>query len=159
MQTKYTLKYCSSRRDVWAWYWKAWLKRLWVIHVVLAIVISFIFMSINQKSFNDFLLIFLTVLVILFLSFALAPQIMFKKSERVLIVDSYGWSTKVGRKEGSRAWDEVKSIYEEKAKVVLLGKNGNALIIPSYAFSDASNRHQFVRDAKSWKNNAVSRIR
>lgn len=150
---QHTLRYRSSRRDIWHWYWQAWRARRWKFHVAIALVMS-ISMPVPRAGGFDYagaagwFVIALSVLVV---TSALFSQILFKRVERILVVDARGWSTQIGRRSGARTWAEVAAITEEPGRVIIDGTNGNALIIPEAAFGGAAGRRQFLADIRQWK--------
>jgi hypothetical protein len=153
-QRKYTLKYKSSRKDVWVWYRKIWLKKFWKMHAVLAFSLVFFIAIVSDRRVTHaftYLVSFVVVFLIISLLSAIFPQLMFKSSQRTLVVDANGWSTVVGKKEGTKNWNKVQHIKNKGGKVILRMKNNNAFIIPDYAFSDDANREQFIKDALYWK--------
>lgn len=154
---QHTLRYRSSRGQVWRWYWRAWLARLWKIHVAVAVLLSFAVSvtKVNSVDYMAWAIWFLALLPVITVLFAAFPQIMFKNSERTLTVDSRGWFTQIGSKSGSKTWNEVESIRENAGSVVITGKNGNALIIPDFAFVASPTRQQFVADTQRWKEEYV----
>ena len=150
---EHTLRYRSSRSDVWRWYWRTWRAKLWRTHVLVATVAAFVlsestFESINLASWGLWYLVAQLAVTALFAS---VPQVMFKASERVLAVSPQGWSTRIGKQSVSRTWAEVASIGDEDGRVLIAGTNGHALIIPARAFADSQYREQFVKDIQQWK--------
>ena len=150
---EHTLRYRSSRSDVWRWYWRTWRAKLWRTHVLVATVAAFVlsestFESINLASWGLWYLVAQLAVTALFAS---VPQVMFKASERVLAVSPQGWSTQIGKRSVSRTWAEVASIGDEDGRVLIAGTNGHALIIPARAFADSQYREQFVKDIQQWK--------
>lgn len=150
---EHTLRYRSSRSDVWRWYWRTWRAKLWRTHVLVATVIAFVlsgssFESVNLASWGLWYLVAQLAVTALFAS---VPQVMFKASERVLAVSPQGWSTQIGKQSGSRTWAEVTSIGDEDGRVLIAGTNGNALIIPVRAFADSQQREKFLKDIRQWK--------
>lgn len=149
---QHTLRYRSSRGEVWRWYWQAWRQRLWKVHVVAALVLSLLMPGLKAAGhYAGWAVWFVALLPVVIALGALFPQVMFKRAERTLTVDARGWSTRVGRASGARTWAEVASIADEAGGVILTGTNGNALIIPERAFADASARQQFLADIRKWK--------
>jgi hypothetical protein len=126
---------------------------LWKIHIVLALIFSFVISNIKVGGIDYAVWAawFLVMLPVTTCLFAIFPQIMFKNSERILTVDSRGWSTQIGNKSGSRTWAQVESIEENAHSVIITGTNNNALIIPEFAFADSPTKQQFVADIKQWK--------
>jgi hypothetical protein len=132
--------------------WRTWRKSLWLIQVFAALGIGLIVSGATHGSLQAGY--WLTCAVVAFplvvAAFAAFPQIVFKPQERTLEVGSAGWSSKIGRLTGSRAWAEVASIDEEVEAVMIRGTNGNALLVPSRAFESPEQKHQFVRDVRMW---------
>jgi len=151
---QHVLRYKSSRKDVWRWYWKAWQNKLWKIHVFFALISSFFISTVNTGDvyfavWSQWFIVVFILTIVLSVAFS---QFMFKSSERVLTVDADGWTTQIGKKSGSKSWQEIESVKEEFGKILITGKNGNALIIPEKAFSDAESRRIFLENAQNWKN-------
>ncbi len=101
-------------------------------------------------SFRQFGTSFAVVLPLVVVGLALRTQVLFKNEERVLSVGPSGWSTRIGRKSGARSWAEVATVQEAQDAIVIVGTNGNGLIIPSRAFPDAASKQQFFKDAQGW---------
>jgi hypothetical protein len=103
-------------------------------------------------SFRQFGTSYALALPLVVVGLALRTQVLFKNEERVLSVGPSGWSARIGRKSGTRSWAEVATVQEEQDAVVIVGTNGNGLIIPSRAFPDAASKQQFFIDARRWHN-------
>jgi len=149
---KYQLRYSSSRPEVWRFYWRAWRKSLWLVHVFAALGIGLVVSGMTNGSLRtgSWLTCALVAFPLVVAGFAAFPQIMFKPQERTLEVSLEGWSSKIGRLTGSRSWSEVASIDEEAEVVMIRGTNGNALVVPSRAFESPEHRRQFVSDVRMW---------
>jgi hypothetical protein len=148
----HTLRYRSSRAEVWRWYWRAWRKKLWAIHVLVALAVSFVrsgssLGAVHTARWLLFSAVLFPVIVVLF---AAIPQVMFKETERTLEVSPEGWSTRIGKQKGSRSWTQVASIHEDGGAVEIVGTNGNALIIPARAFSSREAKELFLNDVRQW---------
>lgn len=150
---EYTLRYCSSRADVWRRYWKVWRERYWVLHALLAALLAYPLSGSGLHAVHpaSWALWFIPVLLAVTAIFASVPLLMFKSAQRTLKVDSRGWVTWIGKQSGARTWAEVAAIQEDGSRIILAGKNGNALIIPQGAFVDHSARKQFIEDIQHWK--------
>lgn len=153
---QYIINYRSSRQQVWNLYWKLWVKQLWKTHFELALLFTFLWYSISfiksaELNYWYFILIFVASLILIAFLFAIIPQLKFKNSERILAINASGLKTIIGKKSGTRTWDEIHSLKEDKGKIIITGHNGNAFIIPEYAFTDSSERQQFIDDARQWK--------
>ena len=150
--TNRTIRYRPSRRAVWRWYWRAWRRRFWLLHVLLAALAgpalaATIFRSVSVSTVG---LAFVIALPVVTLVMALVPQILFKSTERTVHVGPQGWSTEIGKVSGKRTWSEVASIEEWAGQVVITSASGNALIIPARALPDSASWRQFVQDIKQW---------
>jgi len=149
----YTLRYRSSRAEVWRWYWRLWRFRLWHLHAVIAGAASFAVLSHDVlhghllKWGAGALLVFMLLVSI---SVGIS-QLLFKERERILDVGPDGWSTRIGKKKGSRKWSELAPVKDENGVVVMASKRGNALLIPDRAFECASQRSEFLKDVRRWQ--------
>ena len=148
----HTLRYSSTRAEIWRWYWHAWKTKFWRLHVLLAAASAWIVTVTVDGSidFRHYFLYCAIALPLVIISMALWPQVMFKSKERVLHVGPNGWSTHIGTQSGSRSWAHVASVQDTHDAVVITGTTGNALIIPARAFQDPSSKQQFVKDAQGW---------
>jgi hypothetical protein len=145
-----TIRYYSSRVDVWRWYWQAWRTKFWRLHVLLAAFLVFVLPGAHFNDAGAWALRFTIALVAVTLLMAAVPQVLFKSAKRTLHVGPEGWSTQVGTVSGSARWCEVASIQERDGAILIESVNGNALIVPSRAFSDAATRQQFLSDIRQW---------
>jgi hypothetical protein len=143
----HTLRYRSSRVEIWRIYWRAWRKKFWVIHVVVAAYLGWLCSNNTRVSIALWFAAWLPVVVICLAAF---PQIMFKPQERTLHLTPEGWSTTIGRKSGSKPWKEIRGMADTPEGLVIVGANGNAMVVPQRAFSDESHRAAVVADVRSW---------
>jgi hypothetical protein len=72
------------------------------------------------------------------------PLLKFKPQTRVLEISAAGFSTTIGKIAAERSWQEVASITEADGNIVILGKNGNAFIVPPRAFESETARQVFL---------------
>jgi len=152
----HTLRYSSSRREVWHWYWRTWRARLWRIHAAIAVAVGVIMAGKSGATGNlgpIAVTIAATFAGVVAVSVAI-PQILFKSSERTLRVHASGWSTQIGPKSGQGSWPEIAPVQEVEGAVILANKGGNALIVPARAFSCDAERNQFLSDVRKWQANA-----
>jgi hypothetical protein len=152
-----TLRYRSSRTEVWRWYWRTWKSKLWWQHLALAAAMSWLVAALSRDRLTlaGFLLGFSLTAALVVLIMASWPQVMFKSKERVLEVGPDGWSTRIGAKSGSRSWAQVASIEKAQDTIAIISTTGNALIIPARAFSDAGHMAAFLEDAQRWHRSFV----
>jgi hypothetical protein len=149
---EHTVRYRSSRPEVWNWYWKAWRQKLWIFHVFIAALLTFTIS--DNNGIAKMAIYFLVAFSISTLLMAAVSQVLFKRTERVLRVTPAGWHTQIGKRVGSRPWTKVSSIKEDAGNIIITGKNQNALIVPLRAFPDPSFRQQFLEDVQDWHRKA-----
>jgi hypothetical protein len=122
------------------------------VHAIFAVAVAF-GMSRTQVLRGDIYgwvtATFVAFILILVISVT-ASQLLFKSAERTLEVGPDGWSTQIGKKTGSRKWSELAPVREEKGVVIIAGKSGNALLIPSRAFESEAQRKAFMEDVSQW---------
>jgi hypothetical protein len=150
MRTGYCLRYRSTRREVWQWYWRAWRQRLWRTHVLLVWTVATATLLRTGLSARHVALgLALGVLAVAWLP--LVPVIAFKSNERTLRVDERGIDTSIGRLSATRAWGDVAAIDEQAGTIVIALKNGNAFIVPARAFGSDEERATFFEAASAWR--------
>lgn len=150
-----TIRYSSSRREVWRRYWRAWAKPkgLWRHHAFVALLLATVHaerQGFSHFSSTEFFVTALAAMLGCMLFLPLWPQIRFKPAERTLSVSPTGWSTQIGKLSAARSWSEVREIIEENDTIVVVGNNENALIIPLRAFDDKERRLRFLTDVRAW---------
>lgn len=147
-----TLTYSTTRRELAAWYWQMWKKKLWKFHAALlvtSIAVVVLTSARRPPSVMDIVLgIVIAVAVIAFL--ILFPQIMFKPEVRTLSFDQNGLRTKIGKKSGSVSWHEIESITESEDTIVISGKNLNAFLVPQRAFQSDQERASVLSVILAW---------
>ena len=137
-----------------AWYWQAWRKRLWKTHLLIFLVVFWATMASlyagdrGKLSLTSFLLA-LAFGLLSILWMLIYPQLRYKPQVRDLEVDQDGISTTIGRLAGRRSWDEVLSISEEDDQIVILGRNGNAFLVPARAFISIEEKKAFLSFVQS----------
>ena len=147
----YTLRYTSSRAEVWHCYWRLWRARLWWLHAVLAIALTALLARrLDASDPGHLVLYFSGALISIVCLSAVWPQLKFKDEERTLNVGPEGWSTAVGDVSGRRSWSEVDAVQSVGEAVEIRSSTGNALIVPLRAFSSAEQMHRFVGEARAW---------
>lgn len=148
----YALRYRSTRKEVWRWYWAMWRAKLWRVHVLLGVCgASFAaFSAASPCRLTWALVSFVAAVPVITLLSAVWPQMAFKGQERALDIGSDGYSTQIGHFSGARTWGEVASVAESHGTLVIASKNGNVLIIPQRALPNLDSWQQFIRDAQAW---------
>lgn len=157
----YTLKYATTRGEMWRWYWRAWASPagLWRRHVAFGAVATVAAAS----AYRFAMWVWLPALAIGFsatlfclLLFPLWPQIRFKPQVRTLELDESGYRTSIGRINGTRRWSEIRSVHDDGDTVVITTRNGSAMLIPRRAFGEVIDREQFVVEIQGWHRHATS---
>jgi hypothetical protein len=150
--SSYSLRYSSRRVEVWRWYWRAWRSKFWLLHLLIAEVITWITLAIpgGRIGLNEFLLRFLWIAPIVVVLMASWPQVAFKKQERFLEVGPEGWSSRIGKMSGSRSWAMVAAIRSNGEVISIVSTTGNALLIPRRAFEGDTDRQAFLADVVRW---------
>jgi hypothetical protein len=144
----YTVRYASSRAEIWRWYWRALArpKGLWRYHILISLL-SAIAVTAREKqsSFQagHFSLIFVITMLGCVVLLPLSPQIRFKPAVRTLKIDEKGFETVIGHRSGARSWKDVRSVEESDGAIVITGINNNAFIVPSRAFASEQERLEF----------------
>ena len=148
----YTLRYRSSRAEVWRFYWRMWRARFWWLHLLVAGVAAIALTTVwgTPTSTRSYAICFLSILPLITVLFAVWPQVAFKPQERTLQVGPEGWSTNIGNLSGSRTWSGVSSIRPASDAVQILSTTGNTLIVPLRAFEGRTQMQQFLQDVQTW---------
>jgi hypothetical protein len=99
--SSYTLKYATTRGEIWRWYWRAWARPvgLWRHHVALGAVATVAAASAYGFAmwvWLPALVIGLAAMACCLLLFPLWPQIRFKPEVRTLEFDESGYRTSIG---------------------------------------------------------------
>jgi hypothetical protein len=74
-------------------------------------------------------------------------------------VNQDGISTTIGWLVGRRSWEDVLSISEEVGQIIILGRNGNAFLVPTRAFTSIEEQQAFLSFVQSALATAASRNR
>ncbi len=143
----HTLRYRSRRVEIWRMYWRAWRKKLWVIHVLLAAEGAWLCSNNTLPSIAVWFVAWLPVVVVCLAAF---PQIMFKPHERMLHLTPEGWSSTIGSKSGSMPWTSIRDLADTPEGFLIVGVNGNAMVVPQRAFIDVSHRATVLADVRRW---------
>ncbi len=145
--TTFSLRYVSSRREVWAWYWRSWLQGRWRVHLAVfatmagaALLSSALRGSLSPADAVPALAV--ALIGVAWMPFF--PLLAFKPQERTLEFDVEGLSTLIGRRLGRRSWSEIAAVDQMGTAVVIACRNGNAFIVPLRAFLSAADRDRFL---------------
>jgi hypothetical protein len=149
------VSYTSSRAEVWRWYWRAWWRPLglWRHHAGIALAIAIAWTAREPAGPFDvirFASAFGIAVALCLLLFPLWPQLRFKPQKRTLTIDASGFATQIGNLRGTRPWRLIRSVEDSADGIVLVGSNGNAMIVPNRAFPDPTAREAFLSDARRW---------
>lgn len=158
--SSYTLKYSTTRGEVWRWYWRVWARPagLWRQHVALGAVATVAAASVHGFAMRAWLpaaVIGFATLLCCLLLFPLWPQIQFKPQVRTLELDESGYRTSIGRINAARRWSEIRSVHDDGVTIVITTRRGNAMLIPRRAFGEGIDRQQFASDIEAWHRRAA----
>jgi hypothetical protein len=157
--TSIVLRYRSSRRDIWAWYWRRWRELLWAYWLVIGIaVVGFTLLYANSTHpigpadvmrAGAYLALALAAM-------AIYPQFSFKSEERVFIIGPSGIDSTIGAKPAHRDWVDISEITDIGTHIVFtVAATLNAFLVPNRAFGDAAARADFLQRAMAWHVAAV----
>lgn len=143
-----TVTYSSTRREVWRFYWQAWKRRFWKMHLAIFLIVlvlgSFATFGRLPRDAAELAAVSVTALIPLALM-ALYPMLMFKPQSRVLTVDEHGITTTIGKhKNKSVAWPEIAEVQNQGQAVVIQRRNLNAFIVPARAFRSPAEKQSFA---------------
>jgi hypothetical protein len=81
---------------------------------------------------------------------SLWPQLRFKPQTRVLTLNTEGFATTIGTQSGQRRWRDIARVENHEGTILLVGKNGNAMIIPPRAFASDADRQSCLVSIRQW---------
>ena len=151
--TSETLRYKTSRADVWRFYWRQWRQKLWITHAAIVALAAFLAWQ-NAPKGNAGMLYAATPAILLLAGLIAYPQLRYKPQERELILDTTGIRTTIGKKSGEMTWQDVSRIDDAQGIVYIQRHNGNAFIIPKRAFASSEVRSDFIQRIRQWWNAA-----
>ena len=160
----FKIEYASQRGELWNWYWRAWRNRLWKTHLLTFLAVGVATtagldaMGHGTLTPTSFLLA--PAIGLLSISWMpIYPQMRFKSQMRSLEVNQDGISTTIGKLAARRSWEDVLSISEEDDRIIILGRNGNAFLVPGRAFTSIEEKQAFLSFVQSAIAISASRIR
>lgn len=149
--SSFSVRYASSRAEVWRYYWRAWARGagLWRVHAAAGLAAGVI-AALRGRDVPACVAAGAAVFGLCLVAFPLLTQLMFKPAERELTIDATGWTTTIGAVSGARSWREVRAVVDTGDVVEIAGTNGNGMLVPRRAFADAQARAAFVAAAVAW---------
>jgi hypothetical protein len=153
--SEYSLHYASTRAEIWRWYWREWtrLRGLWRFHVLIGLAGGFVSADrgkLSQFSRERFAIAGLVTLGASIALLSLWPQLRFKPQTRLLTLNAAGFTTTIGTQSGHRRWQDIRRVEDHDGTVLLVGKNGNAMIIPLRAFASDADRQRCLASIQQW---------
>lgn len=153
-----TLKYRSTRAEVWRWYWREWRRPhgLWRYHLLLLVglpslaLLAPVLLGVHAGVWPA-----LTFAITACIFLALYPMIRFKPQERTLVIGPDGLSTTIGRKRGQRAWSVICEVTPADGGVVMKTSKSNAFIIPARAFAEPREVEDLLQRVAVWRAQAT----
>lgn len=154
----YTLKYATTRRELWRWYWRAWARPagLWRHHVAFGAVTTVAAASAHGFAGLPAVMTGLAAVLGCLVPFPLWPQMRFKPQMRTLELEESGYQTSIGHINGARQWSEIRSVHDDGDAVVITTHKGNAMLITRRAFGEGIDRQRFVIDVEAWHRRAAN---
>jgi hypothetical protein len=158
--TEYTLHYASTRAEVWRAYGREWtrLSGLWRFHVLIGLAVGFVWAdrgALHAVSVERFAIAALVATATLIALLALWPQLRFKPPTRLLILNADGFTTTIGQQSAQRRWQDIARVEGHADTILLVGKNGNAMIIPARAFAHEADRQRCLASIQHWHDAAT----
>ena len=130
-----TVRYALTREELWAWYKLAWLKRLWVFHLLILVMSCVTFALIEAGGSTASGLIIGAVVGLGMMVFMVAwPQVRYRPEERALTFDAEGLSYVRGPQTGRMSWKQIGSVADTPEGVAITGRSQSAFIVPNRAF-------------------------
>lgn len=150
-----TIRYATSRGELWRSYWRAWAQPsgTWLNHAFIAANVFLLVYMFTRYS-PDAVVIAVTMGVVAFplamLGFALWPQLRFRSVPRTLHVSDQGILSEVGGRQGSKSWSEIRGINARDDAVYVEAADGSALVVPDRAFATPEQFQAFVIQVRQW---------
>ena len=150
------VRYHSSRREIWHWYWRTWRqpRGLWRIHAVIALgafVTVLLLIAPPVRPIPWIYGIWAVLAALLSVAWLpLWPMIRFKPQLRTLEVSRRGLRTSVGKLTGEKSWREIASIEEACGCICIEMPTSSAFLVPERAFPSAIARNEFLRSIQDW---------
>ncbi len=147
---RFSVRYASSRAEVWRAYWRAWASRgVWRFHAGLAVLVGVI-AALRGLDVSACLADGAAAFALCLVVFPLLSQLMFKPAMREFTIDATGWQTRIGAQTATRAWREVRTVADAGDLIEIIGVNGNSMLVPRRAFADGRARAEFLAAAVAW---------
>ena len=73
-----------------------------------------------------------------------------KTEERTLSVNEHGISTQIGSIDTRLAWTNVKEVKDSGTYILIVGRSGNSIFVPSRAFRGPRERAEFLSKIRRW---------
>ncbi|WP_294322622.1 YcxB family protein [uncultured Sphingomonas sp.] len=137
-----TIRYASTRTEIWRYYWRMWRQQLWKAHVVVfGIVAVFTYCALPAHRLSWIAAIVAGGAVIAF--FMVYPLLRYKPEMRELTISDEGIRTSIGLRRGDIAWNDVAALDVQNDALVIRRSNLNGLIVPVRAFATPDEQAAF----------------
>lgn len=153
--SEYSLHYASTRTEIWHWYWRELtrFRGLWRFHVLIGLAGGFVSADrgrLSQFSPERFAIASLVTLGASIVLLSVWPQLRFKPQTRLLTLNATGFTTTIGTQSGQRRWRDIARVEDHDGTILLVGKSGNAMIIPRRAFASDEDRQSCLASIQQW---------
>jgi hypothetical protein len=140
------IAYAIRRDELWRWYWRAWRRKLWILHLLVVVVIGAEFYAASPTApVTTGVLIPTLIFALPAIAIMIAyPQIRFKPETRTLTMSAEGLATTIKGKTRKFSWTKFRSVTEADGYLVIETKMMNLLIVPPRAFPSLDDRAAFA---------------
>lgn len=144
-----TVEYDLTRRDVWAWRWRAMRRPLgrWIVYLMVAVAIfEFTLLCLTcgrGLGLGDVVLSLVVAAVALGLCLYV-PVARFKPQARTLRIDAAGIQIVSNGRRRFKSWGQVIAVLDAAGQIYVVCSHMNAIIIPRGAFWSPSRRRDFL---------------
>lgn len=136
-----TVRYALTREELRAWYKVTWLRKLWMHHLAIVVLLcgSFALAGVGGSTPSGLQLgVAASALMIVFM--VVWPQLRYRPEERTLTFDAEGLSYVRGSQTGRMAWAQIGSVADADGGLIITGRNQSAFIVPTRAFGGESEK-------------------
>lgn len=152
MDAPLTVRYATTRAELWRFYLHAWRNGLWRQHAAIAVFLLLAGVLFTRGAPLAAGAVSGAGLALVAVAFLFAwPQLRYKPQERVLTIAPSGVTTEIAGKSGSWAWSDIAAVEESPGEVILRNRSGNAFIVPARAFAAPARRKVFAERARRWR--------
>ncbi len=137
-----TIRYASTRTEIWRYHWRMWRQQLWKAHIfVFGIVTVLTYCALPAHRLSWIAAIALGGAVIAF--FMVYPLLRFKPEMRELTISEERIRTSIGLRRANISWNDIAALDAQDDALVIRRSNLNGLIVPARAFATPEEQAAF----------------